>query len=149
MTRRKRAIDEHYVRKASDETIDTSTTLQDDDELLFPVGANETWAFTIWLRYVSGATPDIKFTITVPSGASGDFRLIGRDSTGSAIAASQAAGATEVAFGAVSRETAIMQGTVRTGATPGNVTLQWAQNTSDGGNTTVEADSVLMAWRVD
>ena len=42
------------VIKSVDETISTAVTLQNDDELLFPVGANQTWTFDFVVQAQSG-----------------------------------------------------------------------------------------------
>jgi hypothetical protein len=137
MTRRKRAIDEHYVRKASDETVSNSTTVQSDDEILFPVGVNETWIFTIFLLYSTSGVADFKHQFSVPSGTAGRHETIGGEA---AIASPLTTGG-----GASSRS---ITGVIRSGSTAGNITLQWAQNTAEVSDTKVLADSVLTAHRV-
>lgn len=142
MTRRKRAIDEHYVRKASDQSVNNSSGLQNDSALLFAVGANETWTFTSILNTNSGTTPDIKFALSVPSGAA-SFSLLHGDFGGTYVAKMPAA------LNGVGADTpAMITGVVRTSTATGNVTLQWAQNVANVSDTKVLADSVLMAWRV-
>jgi|1_EtaG_2_1085319.scaffolds.fasta_scaffold01904_12 hypothetical protein len=146
MTRRKRAIDEHYVRKASDETISSSTTLQADNELLFPVGINETWAFTICILFNSGTTPDFRLDFeSLPSGAAGNYTIVYAPT----VQTSAALNNSLVVPGTGSDAMILLHGQVRTSAAAGNISLFWAQNTSNAGDTKVLADSILMAWRVD
>ena len=57
------------VYKSADETVNASSTLQDDDELTFAIAANEVWEFSCVLAYVSNTTADIKFQFSLPSGA--------------------------------------------------------------------------------
>jgi hypothetical protein len=145
MTRRKRAIDEHYVRKASDETVNNSADLQNDNDLLFPVGTNETWAFNIFLIHNSGTTPDIKFAMSVPSGASSFSSCHGVNVGGTTYVAAMPA----TLAGTGSNHPGEIHGVVRTGGTSGNVILQWAQNIANSSDTKIIANSILMAWRVD
>ena len=143
MTRRKRAIDEHYICKAADETVNNSDTLQDDDDLLFPVGASQTWAFTLWLYVTSGTTPDLKVAIIVPASTTGGAIVvdeiqtlwIGLGGSGGAVAGQGGARAI------------VIQGMAKI-TTAGNVKLQWAQNTADASDTKILAGSSLIAWRI-
>ena len=54
------------VYKTADETVNNSTTLQDDDHISLSVLANEVWAFHMVLHSSSDATPDIKVGWSVP-----------------------------------------------------------------------------------
>ena len=42
-----------FARKTSDETVTNSTTLQDDDDLSFAIGANETWEVIVQMEVTS------------------------------------------------------------------------------------------------
>lgn len=57
------------IRKTSDETVNNSTTLQNDDALLLAMAANETWFFTVYITNNTSTTANIKFAFTVPTGA--------------------------------------------------------------------------------
>ena len=146
MTRRKRAIDEHYIRKASDETVNDSSTYQNDDDLKFAVGTNETWLAIFVIRFTTGSTPDIKFQLSIPSGTSGGlFSGIALDGTTYA----SFFGSVAVRGPGGAEATAVIHVTLRTSGTGGNAILQWAQNTANASDTKVLADSSLMAWRLD
>ena len=49
--------------KASDQTVNGTSgdgsVLQDDDDLVFPIGPGQLRSVTYWLLYNSGATPDL------------------------------------------------------------------------------------------
>ena len=57
-----------FVRKTSDETVNNSTTLQNDDQLALAVEANATYWLSMRLIMSSGTTPDFKMLFTFPSG---------------------------------------------------------------------------------
>ncbi len=58
------------VVKKSDETVNNSTTLQDDDELVVAVNANKTYHWVLTMIGQSKTTTDLKWIFVVPSGAS-------------------------------------------------------------------------------
>lgn len=151
------------VRKSADETVTSTTTLQDDDELLFAIGASENWIAQVSLYVVTGSTADFRLAFTVPASATilvnGMAHGTSTDVSGSVVLA---------AIGDVYRIRAATPGgtisltgssaniawvislevVVANSTTAGNVTLQFAQGTSDGANTTVKASSSLIAYRV-
>src|SRR5262245_12791739 len=57
------------ARKTSDETVNNSTTLQNDDNLLLAVTANEIWQFKLCILYNSSTAADFKMAFTFPSGS--------------------------------------------------------------------------------
>jgi len=131
------------VAKPANETVNGSDTLQDDDDLVLAIKANEVWSFTLYLRYNSGTTPDFKFKFTVPSGTTMQFASSyhgngGYDETDTL---------TMDGFGADNWST-ILTGTIVASTTPGDVTLQWAQNTSTASDTKVLKGSYIVAHRI-
>lgn len=141
-------------RKTADETVTTSTTLQDDDHLVFPIAANEEW--TVTYHADCGAalgTTGIKVAVTTPAGSTLDFSATitglggsgqpfgGRTTTSgtAAVNLALAAGGDQQLFGVL---------WVLNGATPGNVTLQWAQGTSSGTGLTLRKGSFLRANKI-
>ncbi len=142
--------DVQVVRKTADETVNTSAVLQNDNELLFPILANEVWAFEIFLIWLSGVTPDIKFAITVPSGTLHwqivDYMAGG--STVSLVKVNVSGTASTAEGGGTAIYSSILRGVIANGATPGNVQLQWAQNTSNASDTKVKANSYLIAYKL-
>jgi hypothetical protein len=139
-------------RKTADESVTSSTTLQDDDHLTLPIGANEEW--TVAYDLDAGTAlhfGGIKIAATVPSGATMNL-------TGSAVCdantcfsgrtATSGIAAITMTPGIDNNATIRMTLWVLNGATPGNVTLQWAQNTSNATATTVRKGSFMQATRV-
>ncbi len=59
------------VVKQVDETIVSSTTLQDDNELFVPVRVNQAYGYQLHILLNSHANADFKYRWTIPSGASG------------------------------------------------------------------------------
>lgn len=145
-----------YVRKTANESVTSSTTLQDDDHLLLSVAANATYLVELMLIYDGATTGDIKIVFTMPSGATFDG-LPGGVTTG---AATQSASvklahiqSTEEGLGAVgtgagNRVVAHAIGVLQVGSTAGTFRLQWAQLASDVTATTVLANSWMALRRV-
>lgn len=144
------------IVKAADETVTSSTTLQDDDHLVRAIGANETWVYEWLLVVTSGSnTPDIKLTVTVPAGATGLLSAAGLDPGATGTVAgirwiAQTTFGTSIGnFGVLSGGPTfvVVRATVINAGTAGTVALQWAQNTSDASGVVVKAGSTLTARR--
>lgn len=145
-----------YVRKTSDETVTSSTTLQNDDQLLLPVAANAVYWIEGFVIYTSTATGKIKTGWTGPAGATFQWASDALDQTVTAasaekvwrsvntIADSQAWGTAGTGVPVVG----MPKGVLITAGTSGNFQFQWAQNTSDGTATTVKIGSILTARRL-
>lgn len=140
------------VRKSSDEVVNNSNVLQNDDELVLAIAANKTWYFRFVLNFLSGTTPNIKFAITVPTGATlrAQMRYWHETQVAYAVAYLLTSGSSAQATGrgvtdGSSNCYVVIEGTVANGANAGNIQLQWAQSTADASNTTVKANSLLEA----
>jgi len=137
------------VVKASDETVNNSNTPQNDDELLFAIGANEVWEATFLIIQNSGATPDFRAAVAAPSGALGQIYAfyVSR-------AAAWAFAMVDLAevIAALGASADVCYPTLRVivvnGATAGNVQLQWSQVTADASDTIVRAKSFLIAHKI-
>jgi hypothetical protein len=150
-------LDFKYARKASDETVTSSTVLQDDNDLHFAIGASQTWVFEFVL-FVNGPTAaDMQIQLTVPSGATGGIgtNTIAFSATGNNGDVTAAAASTITATftfigtpGAALTTMLLVKGVVINSTTPGTVQLQWAQQTSNATAVTVHAQSYLTAQRV-
>jgi hypothetical protein len=138
------------IVKEADQTINTDATLNDDAELLFAVGANEVYQFEgVLMVEAANATMDFRMSFTGPVGAVGSFFVIGADTaSGNADAGSDALGGTATVISTAAIKGVRFWGGIHNGATAGNLTLQWAQSTSDGGNLTVRAGS-YMKWQLE
>ena len=150
-----------YIAKTADETVNSSTTLQDDNHLVLPVAASAVYTFEIDL-YTTESTDfvgDIKVSFTCPTGATFDMHGIGAHTTdlttgtsanGEWIGklATTSAGA-NLTFGVGTGLTGIrVHGRLVMSSTAGNFQLQWAQNASDASGTTVKAGSFMTMTRV-
>lgn len=138
--------------KTADQSVASSTTLQDDNHLLIPVGAGEVWAFEATLFIDAGATgADIKVGISWPSVDAGILASLGAemgltDPSQTTIRLITRPESLEVfagidgTFGTVMRVFAA----ATIGATPGDVTLRWAQYASSATATTIKKYSYLV-----
>lgn len=131
-----------------------TTTLADDPNLKFTAGANQTWLIEAEVHYSTPTTADAKFGIGVPASTAGRFTVTGHAITATTFDSTVVARSWPISAGAIAvggngtDGVASITATVRTGATAGTVAIQWAQNTSDAGNTVVYADSTLRATRI-
>jgi len=137
--------------KTADQPVTSSTVLVNDSALVIPVVANARYKVELEILYKGGTTggSDIKVAFSVPSGAT----IAGR-----AITVANPLG---VATGFINQSSVLFSATNGTGnplacacvftfttsATPGNLQIQWAQNTSSATATTVMAGSSLTAKR--
>ena len=144
-----------FVVKDADENVPSGTTLQNDDALSFAVAAGETWIFEFRLlvNNNNSATPDWKAAILGAAGWTCRVVQSGSEPAGAAFlqddstdcdAAPTAMFNTVVAGSAIAYNV-YLQGWI-TASTSGNVTLQWAPNTS--GSLTVLAGSYVIAQKV-
>ncbi len=129
--------------KPSDETVNDSATLQNDDDLFFAVSANEVWTATFYLYHSSGTTPDIKYAVTVPTNAVGYYLTsfhtdrVEHDDSPSKIAV------------LISAVLTIMHFLIIVGDTGGNAQLQFAQNSQNASDTKLLTGSCLVAHKVN
>lgn len=151
--------DEATIRKTADETVTSDITLQNDDVLLFPVVANATYSFRLFLRYSAATTGDLRFGFTLPAGAVGEKSSAHAPLTATSCVNTSTTTATNditqtdpnvggAGTGAGNICSLVVDGTVITAGTAGNVTLRWAQVASDVTATTVHANSWLTYRRI-
>lgn len=135
------------VYKPSDEVLTTDTTLQDDDDLKFTVGANELWIFQMLLHTTEGGTGNIKFTFTGPASSAAIWSAHPAFGITDLFVASAARGLTSEEQTNADDRTHFAVGQIDTAGTSGTCQLQWAQITANS-TTTVKAGSWLRAERV-
>lgn len=141
--------------KAAAETVTSSTTLQDDDELTFACAANAKYLLTGHIKYsqnlATGATAGIKAGFALPASGTLEwtshgtalltdattFETIVTTSTGTRSMAAN--GATTMAFAPIGSLVTTSSGTL---------VLRWAQVSSSGTGLTVQAGSWLMLRRI-
>ena len=133
------------VRKATDETLSNDTTLQDDDELFFPVGVGQTWAFIFYIVYQATTVADLEIAVTVPAGADVVMTAINDIFNSVRTSGGEFVGTVS---GDNTNEQIQINGTIIVGATPGNVQFQWAQETAEVSDTIVRAGSFIIAHRL-
>lgn len=150
------------VVKSANESVTSSTTLQDDDDLTLAVEANTSYAGYGVLFYTGADAADIKLAFTQP--ASSTCHWFANGAGINAISSATAVGSQEhfAVQGSTASPTAtssygVSNGTntglsihltLVTAGTAGNLRLQWAQLVSSGTATTVYAGSRLTLWRI-
>lgn len=117
-----------------------------DQYIQIPVKPRSQYALILYLNYDSGATPDFKADLTVPSGAStngvvtessaGAYTTFGTNGPIGGLIAD--------GLGIGVDMTILFMGRLTTGNAGGIVQLRWAQNTSNASNTTLHAGSYMM-----
>lgn len=131
------------VVKTSDETRVNTTTLTNDSDLVFAIGANEKWAFHFHIFGIADSvTPDLAHTITAPAGASGTWADINENDETLDIEA-------ETWWNTQTFVEAMhLVGSVQNGATAGVVAFKWAQHTLHATDeVTVKANSHVIAFK--
>jgi hypothetical protein len=138
------------VVKTATEDVTSSTTLQNDDELAVAMSANTVYSVTMILEVQAvSTTPDFKFDFAIPTGADGAYTfnstLSGGSSYGTIGASADWTTDQTVNLGTTSTRTIIvLQGTIITSSTAGDLQLRWAQNTSSVDTVFVRSGSSLM-----
>jgi hypothetical protein len=133
------------ARKTIDESLQNNT-LQNDDELFVSLEANATYRITADLINNSGTTPDISFAWSIPSGATGAWTITAL--VGGALYLGTLTWANTAAIdGTGADNLSQVVGTMVT-TNAGTLQLRWAQTTTTASNTTVKANSLLVATRV-
>ncbi len=141
-----RARNPSTVVKQADQTKTTDITYADDSELVIAMQANQTYHLTALIFIKSHADADFKWKLAIPSGATA-VRHTG------AYTGATALGTTADATSGVSPATLdtvqalLIEAIIITGATSGNLSIQWAQGTSDANATIVKQGSSLSLFR--
>lgn len=144
------------VYKTADESVTSSTALQNDDHLVMAIAANEVWRYSADLFWEADGTGDIKFAFTGPAGVT-EMRLwhgFGTDGAGgtnnedTTYTGSGTVCGSHQGQGAGTVRHTILGGYIANGGTAGNLQLQWAQNTSNAVASIMKKYSSLLAWRL-
>lgn len=137
------------IVKASDDTVNNSTTLANDSELLFPIAINEVWEFTILVLSFSPATPDYKCAITVPANTFLCWLFSGRDAGGTVCITNMiVSGGSHSSRGENCVYGIIIHGIAIATDTAGNVQYQFAQNTQNVSDTKTLIGSCIIAHQL-
>lgn len=136
------------VSKSANEARNTNTTLADDGALVFSMAASTKYRIRCRVWYDTAATPDFKYAIAGPASPT-----LVRIERRSCIAGGTPANVTGLDQAAVGSTALAGAGTVaglvsfeaiwHNGSNAGTFSFQWAQNTSNGSDTTVLAGSYL------
>lgn len=141
--------------KASDETVNNSDTLQDDDDLKFTASASAKYFITLLLKITTTAVADLKLKFDCPG--SYTYDLVNTGAIGELTSSAQpqialadmwTEAADETFNGASSAQTAIWWGIIEADGTGGEVNLQWAQNTAEATDTKIHQGSCLIVQKV-
>lgn len=137
-------------RKSADETVNNSTTLQNDDDLVFALAANEVWMVQLLLLIDSSTVADIRFGWAYPSGCT--IKWSGTDyywgTTNTSAIPIQTNAVDIPGIGAGSVKGWWVAAIVINGSTAGNLNLQWCQATAEVSDTKLLANSCLVASKV-
>jgi len=138
---------EQTIIKTVDQSTTGDDTLSNDSELFFPLVANATYNFRFRVYYDTTATADFKWALSGPAAPvliRGIYRAFPPGSTSETIGnfvgypSATAITGTGTTSGYIE-----LDFIVQNGANAGNLYFQWAQNTSDGGNTAVLGGSLI------
>lgn len=132
------------IRKAIDEIVNNSDVLQDDDELFFSVLANEVWHFILSIRVNSAADADFDYKMAIPAGATCErndyMRKVPSTADATAETTMPCNGTDQIAI----QSNNLYVG----GGNPGDVQLQWAQNTARVSDTKCLKNSFILAHQL-
>ena len=141
------------VIKPSVTTRTATTVLADDPHMTFPVVAGGVYVFEFRIFFDTTAAGDFKFGLNGPAAPTG-LRFYRSCVAPGATALSSIGVSTAFGAGLALTGTGTTggycegRGILQNGANAGNVTVQWAQNTSDAGNTSVLTGSTLYWARI-
>lgn len=137
----------YSVWAQADQVVNNSTTLVNSNQLILPLPtANSFYNVSVFARYSSNTTADIKFSFSLPAGA---VAVVGGplldtaagSATGSAFFGETITPATAGSGGSGGGIVAKVEAAVSVAGTTGNVIFQFAQNTLNASNTTLHAFS--------
>ena len=135
------------IIKTQDQTKNSDTTYATDTDLQFRVDANRIYTIRLKIWFDTDATPDFKFQFTGPGSptlliAKGHYWIPGASADSDFF---HTAFSTSVAVTGASSADGFIEADVllQNGANMGVFALQWAQNTSDAGDTIVRGGSYI------
>lgn len=141
--------------KSSDEVVDNSATLQNDDDLYFSVGANEVWYFRLVLRLVDTGGAEFRINFSVPTGGDVHYSRSGERGADCAtvidfVVVKTLADGDQKLTSRNDQCANIIEGFYIGGANAGTLQFQWAQYTADGEGitSTIRKGSCLIANKV-
>lgn len=149
-------VQQQWVVKSGDETITSSTTLQNDDHLFLSVAANTRYLLETFLMAIGSVNVQrIKLFWTAPSGSTLQWSLL--SVFGNATSSTDAMECGTLAIGdtgkinAVSSVTptfSVPRGILLTGGSAGTLQLQWAPDNVTANSATLKSGSMLRLTRL-
>lgn len=152
-----------HVERVTDATTITSgttgTTLVSDSVLVSALPTAGRFNWEVVMFYDSPTAADFKMAMTWPAGvtlarwglhgpATGVASTTGDGQFGVATVSGTAIATGSAGAGTANTVMTVAKGTLTMGGTAGNLTVQYAQNTADAGNTIPRAGCRLQVWRV-
>jgi hypothetical protein len=135
------------LRKSSDQSVTSSTTLTDVTDLSFSVGAGEKWGFTVYDVVSAGTGGETDYAISTPTGSTCATRAAGWNTTGYNVSTT-CGGRMYVTSSSANEDPHEIIGTVTTGVTSGTIKLQFSQHASSGTATTIRAGALMLAYKL-
>jgi len=140
------------ARKTANESVTSSTTLQDDDHLNVTVAANCTYEFTCMLKFDGALAGDLKYQFVGPSGATLTAAVLQIVTGGTVTTEDQLTSmiisSTLTAGAFTGGGSLLIHGIVVVSSTAGTFKLQWAQDTSNGTATRILQDSFFVLRQI-
>lgn len=146
-----------YKKKASNESVTSSTTVQNDNDIVFSLQSNSVYEIELQASASSASnTPDIKLTWAVTGGVS---QLTARTCAGVSIDTTDHTAAT-LRFSRHDLSTSVPYGVSSSGSclitekflvqttTAGTLTLKWAQYVSDGTAVTLSTSTFALCKKI-
>jgi hypothetical protein len=147
-----------FARKASSQSVVSSTTLVDDADLQVTIAANDVWVVEYVLSVDGDTAGDFKWALNVPAGATGiqtGYRLqLGALTTTDTINTAATTDLTDTGVqtaglaGAGTPVFIFVRALVVNSGTAGTIKLRWAQQTASATATRVLLNSHLVAERM-
>lgn len=134
------------VVKSADQEVTSSETLEDVDDLLIPVAANEVKHFLVEIIHDTHATPDNKLGFSVPSGATLYWNQVSVGYNSNALEAADTYTIPGRGTGTIG--IAWLMGVIINGSTAGNLQFRFAQATSSAEATIIKANSSIIATKL-
>jgi len=150
-----------FVYKSASEEVVSSTTLQNDDDLVIALKKNKVYKIDLFCSSRSSGSdiPNIKIQWTLGGTLTNIHGTCFNNGPGSTSSTAEQAENTQLrrtatnystVFGVLNTEAVSIRQTffIDTGASGGTLQMQWAQNTSNANGTDVEAGSFLIATEI-
>ena len=149
-------VNTKYVEKAASTTRVSTTSLTGDPDLQLHLDTNKTYWMELVAPFTSPTAAGFKYSFFMPAGSvftgyapnyinSFGLSLVTYSSAGLLLTAN--IGMTNTSGSGVD-DIVIVSGTLDTAGSAGNIGFQWAQQTSNGGNTIVRAGAAMYIRRV-